>query len=243
MFIVIMVLILGTCISVLSSMYYNTTSLQKTYGTVNTYYWAYYWAISSIERWLLMTKIKYPTYEWSWWFKWDQVYWSKSNVFSGDFWRLSHSDNTMIWTVNSLTNKVKWDINTKTLRVISFRRYEEESGNYNLYKYDPDTTTIFRYWIGDWLTFSWTADPTQWGRDTTREDKLNVNVDFDRAFIMKNELYTVRWLLNGQWKGQTERSVPLTWFFYFWWKDVYKSNPRPTLWTWRLSIKGNLFGN
>lgn len=240
MFILIMVLILGTCISVLSSMYYNTTSLQRTYGTVNTYYWAYYWAISSIERWLLMTKIKYPTYEWSWWFKWDKIYWSKSNVFPGNFWRLSHSDNTMIRTVNSVTKKIKWDIDTKTLRVISFKRYEEESGNYNQYKYDPDTTTISTYWIQDWLTFSWTADPTQWGRSSKIKD-LNENVDFYRIFNMRDKIYTVRWLLNGQRKWQPERSAPLTWYFYFWGMNVYKNNPRPTLWTWRLSEKGKIF--
>ena len=228
MFIVIMVLLLGTCVSVLSSIYYNTTSLQNTYWSVNMYYWAYYWAISSIERGLLMSKLKYPTYVWSWWFKWNTPIWSNSNMFSGDFWRLSRWDNTMIWTVNSATTNIKWNIDAKTLRAISFLKYIDPYPT----GYTNDEISSYTCWIANGLSFSWTVNPINGDRDSTN---LDVNVDFNRFFGMNKENTIVRWLLNGTWQNSEwaedpERDVPLTWEFVFGANDIdIDKNPRPTL--------------
>ena len=101
MFHLLMILILTTCIAIVSSIYYNTISLQKTYGTANSYYGAYYGAVSSIERWLLMSKLKYPSYVWSWWFRGNESIWADSNTFSGRFWRLNQWENSMIRSVDS----------------------------------------------------------------------------------------------------------------------------------------------
>lgn len=226
-----MIILLGTCISVLSSIYYNTTALQKTYGSVNSYYWAYYWAISSIERWLLMSKVKYPTYVWSGWFEWDQIVWAKSNGFSWSFRRLNQWDNTMIWTVKSLTNKVSWIIDTKTLRTISFNTYWDN--NPTEYSWAQSTNT---YGINEWLTFSWKAIPGT-SLDPISNDDLKA--DFNRFFTMKDEHYIVRWLLkqatqNSMWIH--ERDTTLTWDFYFWTTDnTYAANPWPMS-TWAFSI-------
>ncbi len=233
MFIVIMVLLLGTCVSVLSSIYYNTTSLQNTYWSVNMYYWAYYWAISSIERGLLMSKLKYPTYVWSGWFKWTTPIWANSNMFSGDFWRLNRSENTMIWTVNSRTTNIKGTIDTKTLRAISFIKYIDPYENQ--YKNEWIETRI--HWISDGLTFSWTANPSNTWRDL---QNLKINVDFNRFFGMNSENTILRGLLkwtreNREWAEDPERDVPLTWEFVFWEiPTIDWENPRPTL-SWKNS--------
>ena len=234
MFIVIMVLLLGTCISVLSSIYYNTISLQNTYWTINAYYWAYYWAVSSMERGLLMSKLKYPTYVWSWWFKWNNIIWSKSNMFSGNFWRLSHSNNTMIWTVNSRTTNVRWNLDTKTIRTISFTQYSDP--NTGEYKNEGITSTV--NWIKNGLTFSWTANPNGAWRST---NKLDINVDFNWFFSMIDPTKTVRWLLKGKRNDDAERDVPLTWSFVFWDNAVNSwVNPRPTL-SWKFSDQSNIW--
>lgn len=222
MFIIIMVLILGTCAAVLSSIYFNTTALQKTYGSVNTYYWAYYWAISSIERGLLMTKMKYPTYEWSGWFIWDTPIWARSNSFWWDFWRLSHSWNTMLWSVNSKTNRIVWIMNNKTLRTFSFVNYTDRHPNE--YSSASETTTN---WINNWLTFSGNIVPWRWWTSNIENQKM----DFNWFFDMIDSQYTVRWLL--RWNNDVnKRSNTLTWNFDFWVgqeiNSEYKNNPRPT---------------
>lgn len=234
MFILIVIILLGTCLSVLSSIYYNTTALQKTYWSVNSYYWAYYWAVSSIERWLLMSKVKYPTYVWSGWFEWDQIVWARSNGFSWTFWRLNQWNNTMLWTVNSLTQKISWTIDTKTLRAISFKKYDD---NYPA-EYSTGSQSTY-YGINEWLTFSWKAIP---GTTLDPITSDNLKVDFNRFFAMRDEHYTVRWLLkqatqNSMWAQ--EREVTLTWNFFFWAtsnpSDPYAANPWPMS-TWAFSI-------
>lgn len=230
MFIIIMVIILGTCVSVLSSIYYNTISLQKTYGSVNVYYWAYYWAMSSIERWLLMTKVKYPWYEWSWWFDWETIIWSQSNAFSWDFWRLSHWDNSMLRNITSKTNRIEWTIDKQTIRYISFKQYWDSYVD----QYRSDIRGSWYYWIKDWLTFTGTITPT----NMNTIDSKKLMMDFNRLFGMKTRQYTVRWLLNWKFKDQNEyeREDNLTGSFYFWESNnssPYSYNPRPTTtWIW-----------
>ena len=218
-----MVIILGTCTAVLSSIYYNTIALQNTYGSVNTYYWAYYWALSSIERWLLMTKIKYPWYVWSWWFIWDNIIWANSNSFSWDFWRFSHWNNTMLWSVNSKTNRIVGTIDNKTLRVFSFTKYIDYNPN-EYYKANDESY----YWINEGLQFSGNIKPYTWWTNNIQD----WNMDFNRFFNMRNDNYIVRWLHN--WTNMYDRQNNLTWYFNFWIEDTsYAKNPWPTLtWAW-----------
>lgn len=232
MFIMIMVIILGTCVSVLTSIYYNTMALQNTYGSVNTYYWAYYWALSSIERWLLMTKIKYPGYEWTWWFVWWKEIWSKSNLFPWKFRRLSNTQNTMIRTVNSLTTNIKWTVDNKTIAAISFIRYKDANPEqYNRNNSDIEKENI---WINKGLLFSWNIVPNMWETQTW-DDNI---IDFNWMFKMKEAKTIVRWLVkwpgNEQaWDAYKERAYSQWTYFEFWNKDgAYSSNPRPTTkWT------------
>ena len=225
MFILIMIIILGTCISVLSSLYYNTISLQNTYGSVNTYYWAYYWALSSIERWILMSKIKYPGYVGSWWFIWDRTIWSQSNAFSWNFRKLNNDRNTMIWSVNSLTNNIKWTIDKKTIRAISFLKYTDLHPQ----EYSNEDITSNVNWLSEWLTFSWNITPAIW----TVLDNQDYKIDFYWFFRMTDSKKIVRWLVRAetqQWGNWWyERDNTLWSYFEFWDdNDEYSKDPRPT---------------
>lgn len=226
MFILIMVIILGTCASVLTSLYYNTTTLQSSYSSVNTYYWAYYWALSSIERWLLMTKVKYPGYEGSWWFQKGTWIWSQSNVFSWKFRKLSNEQNTMIWTINSLTDNIKWTVDNKTIKAITFIKYNDPhkdwyNSNNNEIRAEPN-------WVMKGLQFSGDITANIWNK-ITGDDLV---IDFNRMFDMIKEKSIVRWLVKWKWNWSSsiERSFSQWTHFEFWngaWDD-YGSNPWPT---------------
>lgn len=210
MFILIMVIILGTTISILWSIYYNTITLQHGYWTVNSYYWAYYGALSSVERWLLMTKLKYPGYEWRWGFEWDHVYWSNSNAFSWKFWKLNQWDNSMMRSVDSKTNKIVWTIDSNTIKTISFAKYRDDNSDV----FSWGTVTLLWYsWINDWLEFSWRITPT---RGTTYDENISRDdADFNRMFLLENSWYTVRSLQRLSWFKDNEKDYELTWEFYF----------------------------
>lgn len=231
MFIAIILIILGACISVVWSMYFNTITMLKTYGSVNGYYWAYYWAMASIERWLLMSKIKYPTYEWFWWFKWEQIYWAPSNWFSGDFWKLAQWRNSMTRSVNSRTQIISWVINTKVLREISFNKYADD---------DPDSfnwwVLSWKYWIEDWLFFTGETHPRTYNIwDISKISSWRwESTDFNRFFSLKNKDYIVRWLNTTDTYGQLNEVFDAEWEKDFQlWQDFNfdgdACNPRPAL--------------
>ena len=238
MFIAIIIIILGASASIIWSMYYNTITMEKTYGTVNGFYWAYYWAMASIERWLLMSKLKYPSYEWSWWFKWEQIYWAASNWFSEDFWKLTQWKNSLMRSVDSRTDTIIWTIDTQTLRSISFDIYQDFSWN--------DFTWWIRtgsYWVNDWLIFTWKIDPRTpniWViQQDSQQTGLGETVDFNRFFSLKQSDYIVRGLKTTDTYGQNnqvydaewEKDFQLTWNFEF---NSEKHNPWPAL-SWELS--------
>ena len=219
MFIIIMVMILGTCIAVLSSIYYNTNALQKTYWSVNSYYWAYYWAISSIERWLLMSKLKYPTYEWVWWFKWETIYWANSNGFSWEFWRLNQGNNSMIWKVTSKADSIKGYIDTKTIRFISFKKYTDSNLTWFT---NTSFTDMWSYWIASWLEFSWTITLDTWEKSDTKIK----NMDFNRIIKLPDPSNTTDSgvIIRSKRTNIEKEGIPLTWEFNFYGET---NSPRP----------------
>lgn len=209
MFLTIIVIIISACAAIIWSMYYNTISIQKNYGTVNGYYWAYYWAISSIERWLLMSKLKYPTYIGSWWFKWDTIYWAPSNWFSWEFWKLNQWNNSLTRSVNSITQHISGTIDTKTIRTISF------------HKYDLNGNSEWDYWLNSWLTFSGTTN------FDGQSNNWNIwNADFNRFIWLNSTGYTLRGLLTTHYSDFHEKDAPLTGNFEF---SSGSTNPRPAL--------------
>ena len=216
MFIAIIIIVLGICASILWSIYYNIMSIQKNYGTVNAYYGAYYWAMSAMERWLLMSKIKYPTYNWSWWFKGNISYWSNSEIFSWEFWKLNQWNNSITWNINSKTNHITWEINTKTIRAISFYQYSGSNDSYT------SGENIWTYGVNDNLSFTWSASLGQRNRNTT-----NKNVDFNRFFWLNNTGKTLRGLLTTTYLPESqEKDAPLSGKFVF---TSWSTNPRPAL--------------
>lgn len=218
MFLAIIIIILGACISILWSIYYNTIAIQKSYGTVNAYYWAYYWAITAMERWLLMSKLKYPTYVGEWWFKWDTAIWAKSELFSWEFWKLNQWNNTISWSVDSLTDHITGTIDTKTVRAISFEKYNDSNLNWytgGTYGWTNGLSTA--------QSFSWTTNPSNWWRSA---GTLTGNVDFDRFFWLNNSGKVLRGLLTTNYDGAKEKDAPLTGNFEF---SGGAKNPRPAL--------------
>ena len=233
MFLVIVIFILGACVIIVWSIYFNTISLQKTYWSVNFYYWAYYWAMSAIERWLLMSKLKYPSYESYGWFKWDTIIWSKSNMFSWEFWRLNQWNNSIMRSVDSKTTKISSYIDTKTLRTISFYQYTDPNPN----RYTDNSINSVASGISKWLSFSWHTEPSKWTRNT--ENLKDFNMDFNRFFTVNNPRYIVRSLgynfaldIGYQWD---QKDSPLSWEFKFWNQNQsYNYNPRPAE-SWELN--------
>ena len=221
MFIAIIIIILGACASILWSIYYNIIAIQKNYGTVNAYYWAYYWAMSAMERWLLMSKIKYPTYAGSGWFKWDISYWANSEVFSWDFWKLNQWNNSITWNINSKTNRISWTIDTKTIRAISFYQYSDSNNDSYI-----SGTNEWASGIKDNLTFSWYTELSQWWRNTDTSNDIRRNVDFNRFFWLNNTGETLRWLLTTRYSDYNEKDAPLSGNFTF---NSWSYNPRLAL--------------
>jgi len=225
MFVVIIVLVLWACASIVWSFYFNTIAFQKNYWNVSSYYWAYYWAISSIERWLLMTKIKYPTYSWSGGFKWSTIIGSNANMFSWDFRRLNLWNNSMMRYVDSKTDEINGSIDTKTLRIISFYKYDDNEPG----EYTNSSVTKSQYWISEWLNFSWIVNPKTWWR--INEDVINSNVDFNRFFLLSDSWYIVRSLwydykLDNQ-NQAWDKDSPLSGNISF--DEDHERNPRPAL--------------
>jgi len=222
MFLIILFIILGWCAIILWSMYYNIVATQTTYGNTNTYYWAYYGAISSIERWLLMTKLKYPTYTSSWWFIWNQVIWSISNQFAWNFRKLSQWSNTMMRYINSKTTKISSYIDTKTLRNISFYQYNDT----NPESYSSNNISKTPQWVYAWLSFSWYTTPSKWERQSI--NIREVNMDFNWFFNMNVANRIVRSLWYNFRLDQTEwvdsKDYPLSWKFEFIGNEI---NPWP----------------
>lgn len=217
MFLIIVIIVIGACASIIWSIYFNTIAIQKSYWTVNWYYWAYYGAISSIERWLLMSKLKYPTYIGSWWFKWGDIYWAKSNWFSWDFRKLTQWNNSLTWSVNSLTKHISGTIDTKTIRSISFYRYNDTNTAWYI-----SWENIGSYWLNSGLTFTGKTN-LDWRSHTNGR---TWNADFNRFIWLNNTNYSLRWLLTTKYDSYDEKDAPLTGDFLF---ISWSCNPRPAL--------------
>ena len=136
-----------------------------------------------------------------------------------------------MWYIDSETDNITSSIDTKTLRVISFYKYEDDTPG----SYVNSWITKHQYWVSDWLSFSWTVNPKTWWRVTNDNHIKENNVDFNRLFEMGKPNYTVRslWydykLDNPNWehRGQ-DKDSPLSGQLIFTW---VQKNPRPAL-TW-----------
>lgn len=239
MFIIIMVILLWTCVSILWNVYYNTTSFQKTYWEINSYYSAYYGAVSSIERWLLMTRLKYPWYNWSWWFKWNNLIWSNVNLFSGEdsFGKLSMDWNSMYWTVNSATDHIIWKLNNEKLVYIWFRNYDDINGNQNNFNAEW-WENEYNNWIlnNDSFSISGTITPTTWRIGSKLEfwnfdwliDFWAECVEWQFPSCTERLWYTIRSLNSLKDDNTPEFGLSLSWIYFNW----EATNPWPvSSWT------------
>lgn len=106
---VLLVLIVGIVANIFSIFWPFFENL----SSVVDYNMAYYGAVWSVERWMLVTRYKKPGFEGSWWFIAGTSIGPDSDFLS-DFGRFGDGSNGMIWAINSRTNRIpstgKWNV-------------------------------------------------------------------------------------------------------------------------------------
>ena len=115
MFLLVIIVILIASTSILWNIYVWLFSFQQNYNDLDNYYASYYWAISSIERGLLVTKYKKAGFVWSGGFIWSWSWWPISDILSGDLWQLNKNQNWFYWDINSRTQNISWQLDYTTL--------------------------------------------------------------------------------------------------------------------------------
>lgn len=115
MYLLITLLILSVLAGVLTSLYSSFIPFLRSFSGIEDYYSSYYGAVSSIERALLVSKIKEPGFVWSgWWFGSDGVGGNADKVLSG-LSKLNEQNNGTLWIITSrsdtIPNEDWWDVN------------------------------------------------------------------------------------------------------------------------------------
>ncbi len=139
MLLLIVIIILIACAWILWNIYFNFFSFQQNYQNLNNYYNSNYWAISSIEKWLLSSKYTWPWYKWSGGFLWTWYWWNISDTFSWDFWKFNNWYNWLYFDINSKTQKVTWkiDYNSMTTIILTLNTWS------NYYSWEQSINNFF----------------------------------------------------------------------------------------------------
>jgi hypothetical protein len=163
MLIAFVILILIILSGILVSMYSTFMPFLENLSDIVEYNVAYYWALSSIERWSLVTKYKWPWFEWSWWYIWDTPYGPNSDNKIWDFWRLNYPDNWMLRTIHSKTRMIPntWAWN------IEYLLAADDSYDYNKMEYDKlenfiltvdNSSEYYSSWDSSIIQYNWTIE-------------------------------------------------------------------------------------
>lgn len=118
MLLLIVIIILVACLSIMWNIYFSFFWFQQNYQDINNYQNSNYWAISSIEKWLLSSKYMWAWYEWSGGFMWTWYWWNISDTFSWDFLKFNNWYNWLYFDINSKTQKVTWKIDYNSMTTI-----------------------------------------------------------------------------------------------------------------------------
>lgn len=150
MFLLIVIVILIASASILWNIYMWIFSLQQNYGDINSYYSSYYGAISSIERWLLVTKYKQPSFVGSGWFIWDNNRWEISEIFSWDFGKFTEWSNWLVWEINSYCEHITGTLRNNNVLIINSKAYWYTNTGH----YETDTSSRTRSFSA-YLKLTW----------------------------------------------------------------------------------------
>ena len=214
---VLIVLILG----IMANIYSFFWPFFENLANISDYNSAYYWAISSVERWLLVTRYKKPWFEWSWWFFWDISYGPASDTILEGLWRLNLPNNWILWQINSRTTRIPSSGNGNVenqLSAIDSNNYNSLWVNYTesfvLSYDDTENTSMYYTWTDEsdivWFNstivwdirlppklFSWFDwDPDAYLCDL--ENNIFCNIDWNNLY---NDIVVNRLL---EWKYQNQ---------------------------------------
>ncbi len=188
MFLLIVIVILIAATSILTNIYMWIFSFQQNYGNLESYSNSHYAAISAIERWLLVSKYKKPSFIWSWWFIWTWNWWEVSELFSGDFWRFNNNNNWLHWTIASKCSRESSNLtNNNTL-------------TFNTYTYD-NTNRHYQTW--SIISTQWIS---QWGGWELYGKFQNINSNINtkewtvyRTINWDDKLWSYTWFVSSSW--------------------------------------------
>jgi hypothetical protein len=148
MFLLMVIIILIAATSILSNIYVWIFPFQQNYGDLENYSNSQYAAISAIERWLLVTKHKKPSFIWSGWFIWTWNWWEISDIFSWAFWKYNQWDNGIYRNINSQCNSEKWIL--KNNQVLVFNTYHYDTTPIYTWDNEISTDSISTIWEVNW---------------------------------------------------------------------------------------------
>lgn len=216
---VLLVLILGVIANIFSIFWPFFENLSN----VADYNSAYYWAVSSLERWMLVTRYKEPGFVWSGWYFGTDSFWPKSDSISFGFGRLNLPNNWLSRQINSRTKRIPaiWQWNVENLLASSDSKdynmlWKTRSESFILSYDNTSDTTEYYTWTTDtdiekydWNLIQWSLRlPPKvfswfgWGTDWLLcDDDANefCNLDSDDLYddIVVNWL--VQWTYDNQW--------------------------------------------
>lgn len=192
MYLLITLLILSVLAGVLTSLYSSFIPFLRSFSGIEDYYSSYYGAVSSIERALMVSKIKKPGFVWSgWWFGSDGIGVNADKVVSG-LSKLSEQNNGTLRIITSRSNTIPnedwWDVNyllatndstgynaidNKNMSVIYLEVDNSDTSKY----YDETSDTIYNLWWISNLDSKYRIPP-----------KIEWNNSQSEAFIQKKNL-------------------------------------------------------
>jgi hypothetical protein len=150
MFLLIVIILLIAATSILGNIYVWFFSFQQNYWDLENYKNSYYAAISSVERWLLVTKYKEPWFIWSGWFLWTWSRWPTSDTFSWNFWKINYINNWTYRDINSRTQKISWDIEYNKIFIL-YKDIDNSTDNYNT----TDSSNLNNFYENEENYISW----------------------------------------------------------------------------------------
>lgn len=173
MFLIIIIVILIISVWVLWQIYLSVFTMYWKHENIQDYQNSYYLAIWAIERWLLNSKYKKPSFNWSWWFQNDNNFGPTSD-FSNDLF--SSWNNKNISIIRELLSQCNQQINTlKSDEILTISLIDFD----HLWDYE-ESTKNWTNSISDWNNISWyfskineNDNITQWILDRKIENTTN----------------------------------------------------------------------
>lgn len=151
MFIVFVLVLISVLIALLGNIFSSFFPFYQHFWDIQNYYTSYYGAVSSLERWFLVTRYKLPGREGSWWWQWSTSLEIPSDVLSGTFWFFTQWNNGLRREIRSRRTRVP-DI-TQDHNILWYTQWEPIP----LYMDNSPASSGYQATsLSDLVLFSWT---------------------------------------------------------------------------------------